>query len=299
MNMDSLTTTREAAAILGRSVSWVCYTLKKHDLLYFANNRYRNQSGSSILIPKPTLDILFQIRDAPNGRNKPMSEEAKMKARNKLRGRKITWGDKISKTQKGREFPGDRERLSISVTKLWQNENYRGKQLTSHKVNPTRYWLGKHLPSWMCQKISQSKKGRTAPNKGIKMSPEFGQKIRKVWERPEYIAKQTKSRHIKPNKSELQLQSILNMYFPGMWIYAADKKRADFENISGDSCILMHGIYWHLWRFGYNDDDRERVELEDINGYLKLGYNKCLVIWEDELSDEKLVVEKVRRFINE
>jgi len=297
--LENFLTTREAAIELSRSVSWVCYTIKKNNLYHTTSDRHRNQYGSTTLIGESTLNKLFELRDAPNGRNKPMSANAKEKARIKLKGRIVTWGDKISKALKGREFPGDRQQLSITITNLWQDENYQNKQKESHKANPTKYWLGKHLPDYMRQEISQTKKGREPVNKGMKMSPEFGQKISRVWERPEYIAKQAKSRNIKPNNSELRLQSILNMYFPGMWIYTADKKRADFENISGESCILMHGIYWHLWRFGYNDDDKERVELEDINSYLKLGYNKCLVIWEDELNDEKPVIEKVRRFINE
>ena len=95
-----------------------------------------------------------------------------------------------------------------------------------------------------------------------------------------------------PNKAELKLKDLLEKHFRGIFrmnvkdgIIIAGKI-PDFVSITPGYIIEMFGRYWHL-----PEDEPRRIEV-----FAHLGF-RTLVIWEDELSDEPMVVEKIRRFV--
>jgi hypothetical protein len=93
-----------------------------------------------------------------------------------------------------------------------------------------------------------------------------------------------------PNKAETKLDGILQKAFPNEWKYIGDGKvliegySPDFININGKKQIIeMFGDYWHK---GQNLQDR-------IDLFNKYGYS-CIVIWECELADPVLVIQKIK-----
>lgn len=118
----------------------------------------------------------------------------------------------------------------------------------------------------------------------------FKEFMEKIWEDPEYIKKQIKSRHIKPNKLELKFESWLNENFPNEWKYVGDfefwlgGKNPDFMNINGQKKLIeLYGDYWHK-----NDNPQDRIDYFNQYGF------DTLVIWENELKDLNTVKNKIK-----
>lgn len=118
----------------------------------------------------------------------------------------------------------------------------------------------------------------------------------KRWGNIEYrenqIKKWMRGNKIKPNKSELQLQSILNELYPNEFKYVGDGevviagKCPDFINVNGKKQIIeLYGDYWHR-----NDNPEDRIQIFEPYGY------ETLIIWEKELKDVNKVKEKLKRF---
>lgn len=103
----------------------------------------------------------------------------------------------------------------------------------------------------------------------------------------------------KPNKAESYLLTILHRNFPGEWEYTGNGKVIlngmipDFFNCNDRKMVIeLFGDYWHTQKVkGW-----KATELGRIMGYNMLGI-KCLVIWEHELKQEDMVIEKVKRFL--
>lgn len=88
--------------------------------------------------------------------------------------------------------------------------------------------------------------------------------------------------------------------FPNQWKYVGDGsflveyKNPDFININGQKKIIeMFGDYWHgEERTGVPNEQHEQ---ERIAHFAKYGY-QTLVIWEHELEDTEVLLEKVLKF---
>jgi len=122
----------------------------------------------------------------------------------------------------------------------------------------------------------------------------FSERNYKLWKDPEYVAKQMKSRGVKPNKLELSLEKFLNELQPNEWKYVGDGqliiggKCPDFVNINGQKKIIeLWGSYWHE---GQNPEDRMKV-------FEPFGY-KTLVVWESELKDMNILKNRIEDFYN-
>lgn len=109
---------------------------------------------------------------------------------------------------------------------------------------------------------------------------------------------------VKPNKFELTIINILNELYPRRWKYVGDGelvicgRNPDIANINGKkSLILLHGIYWHLWRKQKDNPEltKEQVECEDKNFYKVYGWD-TLIIWEDELAQVGKIKNKIIEF---
>ncbi len=69
----------------------------------------------------------------------------------------------------------------------------------------------------------------------------------------------------------------------------------DFANVNGRKQLIeIFGEYWHSPEVVGNR--WQGSELGRIMAYNSLGF-KCLIIWENELKDEKSIITKVRKFM--
>jgi len=113
-----------------------------------------------------------------------------------------------------------------------------------------------------------------------------------LWKDSEYVRKQMKARHLKPNKPEIKLDTFLKQLLPREYKFVGDGqfiiagKCPDFINVNGQKKIIeLYGDYWHR-----NDNPQERIDL-----FAKYGY-QTLIIWEKELKDNKELKSKILNF---
>jgi len=116
--------------------------------------------------------------------------------------------------------------------------------------------------------------------------------MKELFKDPEYLRRWSEAQHKKPNRPELQLQSILDKHFPGEWKYTGDGtfwlegKNPDFMNINGKKQVIeIFGVYWH-------DDDEVETRIAHFKEY---GFD-CLIFWEFDVWDEEEVVDRVKSF---
>ncbi len=98
---------------------------------------------------------------------------------------------------------------------------------------------------------------------------------------------QMKARKVQPNKTELELNILLQRLAPNQWKYVGDGeiiiggKCPDFININGQKKIIeLFGDYWHseeIQKMSVEQHVQER-----INHFAQYGY-QTLIIWEDDL----------------
>jgi len=96
----------------------------------------------------------------------------------------------------------------------------------------------------------------------------------------------------KPNRSELQLLSILDSNFLNQWKFVGDGtliidgKCPDFANINGrKELIELYGDYWHS-----GEDEQTRIKQ-----FAKYVF-RCLIIWEHELENEREVIRRLETY---
>jgi len=110
---------------------------------------------------------------------------------------------------------------------------------------------------------------------------------------PIYVKNWSRGAHLKPNKLELKLTSILEDLFPNQWAYTGDGKMViggripDFTNVDGKKQVIeLFGEYWH----------KDMFEMANKTyHYQQYGYD-CLVVYENELKNEKRLASKLRKF---
>jgi len=105
---------------------------------------------------------------------------------------------------------------------------------------------------------------------------------------------------IKPNKTEIFTDSLVQKARPTDFIYSGDGKIfiagkvPDWFNVNGKKQVIeMLGTYWH----GEKVTGRTKEQEEDFlkSHYSKYGYD-CLIIWESELKNPESVMEKLQEF---
>ncbi len=108
------------------------------------------------------------------------------------------------------------------------------------------------------------------------VSEDTKQKLRDLWQDPEYVQKQMRANSTRPNRLELDAARwLVSLGFDyvgdGQLIVAG--KCPDFWD-GGTRLIELYGDYWHR-----NDNPQDRIDLFKAEGY------DCLVIWERELEE--------------
>ena len=184
---------------------------------------------------------------------------------------------------------------SKSIASKWKNDlNYREKVITaSRKADDKRRLTCLLHYSGEAGLLLRQK--RSMLSRQLQGTPEYrakmGAMIKALWQSPEFVAKQMKARGVKPNKSEMWFQSVLDTNFPNEWKYVGDGqliiggKCPDFANINGKKTLIeLFGSYWHK---GENSQVK-------IDHYTKYGY-KCLVIWDTELTNLDTALDRIRK----
>ena len=125
------------------------------------------------------------------------------------------------------------------------------------------------------------------------MLEHFSKKTKELWKKEDFIKKQIASSNIKPNKSEVSLQYIINsIFFEGQFNYVGNFKLfiggkcPDFIDPINNKIIELYGDYWHR---GQDPNDR-------INYFKDYGYD-TLVIWEHELKNIESLKKRFLEFL--
>lgn len=219
--------------------------------------------------------------------------------------------------EKGNKFWLGKKRPNISG----KNHPHYGKKMSEiHKSNCQCDWCkaergeqeGEKQSEEMKQKRGLYRKGKEHPNYGrkrpdlVKRNKENNpmknlesrgrmiEGVIKVWQTPEYIAKQMKARNVTPNKAEIGLNRLLQQLLPSEYRYVGNGefilagKCPDFININGQKKIIeLFGNYWH----------KEEEEKDRINLFRQYGY-ETLIIWEKELENKELLRDRILQFNN-
>lgn len=131
----------------------------------------------------------------------------------------------------------------------------------------------------------------------------LAEKIKKLWENPEFIVKVIKGRAMRPTKPEQKLIEITDRYFPE-FRYNGNFDQGvvlnylipDFVNVNGKKELIeVFGDYFHSPRGSKNK--WHRSELGREMAYNSIGW-KSLIIWEHELKELSIeqIVEKINQF---
>jgi len=215
-------------------------------------------------------------------------EKSRQKAIEASRG-SIPWnkgyGDYIS----GEKHPMFGKHHSVETKKRISNTRI-AKGLAKGKNNP-RY--GK--PSW-CKGKKRPKHAEIMRRKWqeieyrTKVARQNGERLAKLNKEPSFTRKRLKGLIKRPSSIERKLIRIIkHNEFPFRYVgdgeYVVDGKNPDFINHDETKIIEAFGTYWH--------DLKDQEAKEAFFG--EHGY-ATLIIWEEELTDEKAIVKKIASF---
>lgn len=196
--------------------------------------------------------------------------------------------ERVAKNVEGR---GENQR------QLWQDPNYRENQLKAIKGKTGRKRIpfetricacGECGETFECKVNSDQRFIWGHNNGGLKHS-NF---MKEIWKDPEFVAKQMIARNVCPNKAEKFLDGFFQNLFPneykfvgnGQFILAG--KCPDFINVNGQKKIIeLFGEHVHK-----PEEEQQRIDL-----FVQYGY-QTLIIWYSELSNIKLLTEKLLSF---
>lgn len=205
---------------------------------------------------------------------------------------------KISSSNIGKRkgmVPWIKGRYHTEESKQKNREKHIGKSINA----------GANHPQW-------GKKGEKSPSYGLRRSKETIQKLReksresqkKLWQNEEHAKRMMALFNTKPNGSELYLDFLLQNHFPDEWWFVGDGQVIlsglcpDFVNVNGKKLIIeLFGEHCHTdgGCFAGKKIAYRRTEAGRREVFAKPGYS-TLIIWWDELADEKKVIEKIRDF---
>lgn len=131
---------------------------------------------------------------------------------------------------------------------------------------------------------------------------EQSKKQKRIWKNPKYRDKTIKAimkaANVKPNKPETFLIALFKKHglpykYVGDGGLIIDGKCPDFVNVNGQKKIIEHfGKWWHK---GKPNIRFHRTEQGTKEHYKKFGF-KTLVVWENELKNPDVLLEKINAF---
>ena len=174
--------------------------------------------------------------------------------------------------------------------KIGEKNGFYGKNHTKEtllRMSETK--IGHEVTEETREKLRQANLGKHPTHETLAKMSKTHQEL---WQNSEFAKKMFKSQNRKPNKLELKLDLILQENFTNKWKYVGDGqliiggKCPDFANINGrKELIELFGNYWH----------QGHIPSERMSMFKKYGYD-TLVIWESELKDEGILVQKIKDF---
>jgi G:T-mismatch repair DNA endonuclease (very short patch repair protein) len=264
------------------------------------------------------------------GTGRVCSEETRKKISNKLMGhpptaksgcewtprqRELFLKAKIGKPspKKGKPANNSEEttkKLSLAMSKRWQNEEYRQSQSEIRK----KQYSGVNHPLWGKHHSAETKKKQSLAKKGKSHRNYFDEEqTAKASERLyAYMKTHTLSNY---NKTEQKIDALLQSLFPNEYKYNGTHglgfkifaHAPDFVNVNGQKKLIeFNGCVWHccpqcgITKHPYNipfEKVREKDD-RDIKRANELGY-KVFTIWGHDLKDMENTTKKLVEFHNE
>jgi len=178
-----------------------------------------------------------------------------------------------------------RQRISVSETGKIITEETRqrtSRTLMGHVVSEkTRQQIAKALEGHEVSETTRRKKSDS---------------MRERWKDEDFARYMAEVQRRKPNGPELQLQSVLDKYFPGEWKYVGDYQFGlggaypDFVNVNEKKQVIeVFGYHWH--DSGYFPKRMSEEEL--IAHYKSYGFD-CIVFWEYDVYNKEEVVARIK-----
>lgn len=226
---------------------------------------------------------------------------------------KLRVSEKVGRTfKKVWASPGYKEKMSAVLKGRQSGEKnpmYGKKASKEHRKKLSESHIGiqageKH-PMYRRMHTEESKKKMRDSHIGIPLTDDrkrnMSKSHKRLWEE---LTEEQKNQWIKNNRKNQRLRQyqtkpekimnlILNKLYPNEWLFVGDGrfvingKIPDFININGQKKIIeVFGNYWHK---GEDPKDREAI-------FEPFGY-KTLVVWESELANEELAINKVMKFV--
>ena len=205
--------------------------------------------------------------------------------------------DEIPRRKDGRRnwllTPEGREWNKKMLAKKWKEPEYRKRMIDANTGLPSPQKGIKLKEEHRRIAIKTLLKGGW--NKGKKMSEAFRQKSRDKWANEEWARKQFERMKFKPTEPERYLDALFQLTFPNEWKYVGDgevwiaRKNPDFINCNGKKLIIeFNGFYTHT-----KEHNEERAKLFSNYGF------RTLNLYYPDLSDEVMLIEKIRGFTHE
>jgi len=219
-----------------------------------------------------------------------------------LSGRKLTAEQKkkIGNSVKLAMNNETREKISKATKQHWKNPEYRRAVIRGHKGKKYGYWRGKTVPLELVQKRTKAiKKFLKEHQERKQFRISILEKYRSSKDR---IKAAIKSVIKKPTKPEKKLKSIIEKYQLAFQ-YTGDGKvligtlNPDFIHNEKPKVIEVFGRVYHDPTKTFKEEIPWHQQYWGrIAYYSQHGYD-CLVLWDDELKDEKKIIDKINVFL--
>ena len=158
------------------------------------------------------------------------------------------------------------------------------------------HFYGKHHTKEIRTKLSKYWKEFYKKHPKTKLSKEIKRKIsetkKRLWKNPLFAEKMFKIWGRRPTNPEKQFMNIIGKYnlpykYTGDGTFWIRGINPDFVNCNGEKiCVEVFGDYWH------NRKDNKERDVHNLKVLKKYGW-KRIVIWEHELKDINLVLERI------
>ena len=269
-------------------------------------NQYINGHNRSMLNKHHSKKTIEKIRKANTG--VCFSEEHKAA----MRGPRPSMAGDNNPSKR----PDVRKKIRLGLAKRVANGSYVNGFQGRHHSEESKRKMGrrgripwnKDLPRTGEEKqnISESRIGILDSNES-KCRGKKRIAAKKRWQNPEYREKQLESifrgSGRKPTRPERQLSNLLDKVFPDRYKYVGNGsvilggKNPDFINVNSQKKIIeLFGDYWHSKECtGMSKQKHEQLR---VNHFAKYGFD-TLVIWECELQNESVLIQKIRKFTNQ
>jgi len=265
---------------------------------YVKNRKSRSQIGRELGCSKHVIrnklvkfNILMRtLSEALKGiKKKPFTKAHRENIAKAFRGRKRKPFTEVTRrkmsqrmTEILKEFPRTGKKAGNYIDNRTKTKHYCIETNCNNKISLSNWYTG----SKRCNSCSHRLAGL------------------RCWKDPIYREKQIKASFkgldVKPNKSEKQLNRLLQESLPKEYKFVGDGQIfingfvPDFININGQKKLIeFFGSFWHSKK--WIGRTKKQEEQRRIKHFAKYGY-QTLIVWEHELNDLDKIREKVLIF---